>query len=501
MSLQKNSISAPLEAGTSILDTHNLPSHLNDALEYASRRLTRKSLHVPLIAVRRDYQTPAVAPSTFDPTAYHPPASPTMSPVAGPRLGFAASLRQRLHPILTSLSLSTPSDGCSTPRSNATSPTWSMGSEALSSGTWSKPSWPCTPMTPATPMSVPPLTPCTVSSAADTAPMSPGPNGIRLVYGDVLCPKEEQTVRAVLDKARRRFRLGTDWLPAPVHASSYSLPEGIIRRSLLQNDILFSSEGLSLYSLDRLYTFKAALSSYSRSRLPHRLEDAVDELRRLFLASGGRKVSRSDVLRSYDWLGVSETAMAEVDRMYRRAYGGPDGAGAIDGMVAPPQHVRIEYDDALDDVIHLDAHENPVLIFPSSPIETLTPILKAAPLRLQTTFETRKTPKIPREEGGEDEEDEDEELTARPERQRNVWALSIDQVLVPKPKPDLKHVPPDSGSRPGSRPGSRASRLSAKPGPVTPRAYEDISPITRGEWGFLFSDAGFGVRTAAVETC
>lgn len=276
----------------------------------------------------------------------------------------------------------------------------------------------------------------------------------------------------------------TDWLPSPVTPSAFSLPDGLIRRSLLQNDILFSSEGLTLYSLDRLYTFKAALSSYSRTRLPSRLEDAVDELRRLYLSSGGRKVKRADILRSYDWLGVSEVALGEVDRMYRRAYGGVEGVGVIEGMRYEDRLYEIE--DAIDDVIALKMEEAglPMLLFPNSPIETLTPLCKAAPLRLQTTFDPPRKPSSPNEENV--EEEEEEELTARPERDPGPWSASIDEVLVP-PKTE-KHRRPGSG---------RSERL----GPTTPRAYEDISPVTRGEWRFLFSDAGFGVKTAAVETC
>lgn len=278
----------------------------------------------------------------------------------------------------------------------------------------------------------------------------------------------------------------TDWLPSPVTPSTYSLPDGLIRRSLLQNDILFSSEGLTLYSLDRLYTFKSALSSYSRTRLPSRLEDAVDELRRLYLSSGGRKVKRADVLRSYDWLGVSEVALGEVDRMYRRAYGGVEGVGVIEGMRYEDRLSEIEY--AIDDVIDLKMEEAglSMLLFPNSPVETLTPICKAAPLRLQTTFDPPRKATAPRDNNGEAEEEEEEELTARPEREPGPWSASIDEVLDP-PKAEKYR-------RPGS---ARSERV----GPATPRAYEDISPVTRGEWGFLFSGAGFGVRTAAVETC
>jgi hypothetical protein len=38
-------------------------------------------------------------------------------------------------------------------------------------------------------------------------------------------------------------------------------------------------------------------------------------------------------------------------------------------------------------------------------------------------------------------------------------------------------------------------------GPTTPNGYDDISPITRGEWGFLMVDDKFqGAKTVKVET-
>lgn len=203
----KDSISKPLEAGTSILDAHNLPSHLNDALEYASRRLARKSLHVPLVAIHRDYQVPYEAPS-ISPPVFPPPS-------VGPRTGFAASLRQRLNPILTSFSLSTSREG--SVRSTATSPTCSVSSGGSGGSGWSRPGWPGTPGTPATPMSVPPMTPSAASPAlTDSGPATPGLCGIRLIHGDVMSPKNDQKVRDVFDKARRKYGLGCVYLRSTV---------------------------------------------------------------------------------------------------------------------------------------------------------------------------------------------------------------------------------------------------------------------------------------------
>jgi hypothetical protein len=243
---------------------------------------------------------------------------------------------------------------------------------------------------------------------------------------------------------------------------------------------------MTLLSLDRLYTFKSALSSYSRTGSPLRLEDAVDELRRFFLATGGRKISRAIILRSYDWLGATDSALVEVDRMYKRAYGGMDRVGAIDGMgstiLEEPEEEEMmdDYDDDEFEV-RMEVEEEllkdiPITIAVDA-LKIATP--KAPILKLQTTFDTKVNGLIKKQ----DDSSDDGDLTARPTNQPiglPLWqGASIDEIMN-----DDDHAP--------------RSAI----GPMTPNGYDDISPITRGEWGFLMvGDSWQGGRTVAVETC
>lgn len=107
-------------------------------------------------------------------------------------------------------------------------------------------------------------------------------------------------------------------------------------KSTAQNEPLFSSEHLTLLSLDRLYTFRAALQAYTRTTAPCRLEDAVDELRRLFLANGRRALRKSALVAAYRWLDpVNDAALADVCRMYERAYGGVERESGVENDVDP----------------------------------------------------------------------------------------------------------------------------------------------------------------------
>ncbi|KAK0379414.1 hypothetical protein CLIM01_03202 [Colletotrichum limetticola] len=482
----KSRISSPLEAGTSILDVQHLPPHLNEALEYASKRLARKALHVTLVVARREYQLPTLLPSSASSSACSSVlSSPTMSPVPGsasstssvsssssrfnfstksPVSSFKKLVRTNTGSSVSSVS-SVSSAGSNAPESFVFTPSFLMDTNGP------RLRW---PLSPGIPLSPPPMTPSTASSTITDAsgPMSPNPFGIRLVHADLLTDKQERTLRQTIDRAERKFRIGTEWLPPVVDGSACGLISSLIRRSIVQNEVLFASEGLTLVSLDRLYTFKAALSSYSRTNAPLRLEDAVDELRRLVLSRAGNKVAKADILRSYDWLSVTDVALADVDKMYRRAYGGPDRVGAIEGVGAAAQVARTvrelerEVDETLagtvaatDDFIRIAKPPSP----PKGPV-----------LKLQTNFDVRNMVAAPVEVA-----EEDEDLTARPERQPpvSIWSpVSIAEVL---------HEDRRSQS-----------------GPMTPNGYDDISPITRGEWGFLMGPAGVGGgRTAPVMTC
>ncbi|KAK2011478.1 hypothetical protein LZ32DRAFT_586643 [Colletotrichum eremochloae] len=471
----KSRISSPLEAGTSILDVQNLPPHLNEALEYASKRLARKSIHVTLVVARREYQLPILLPSSSassssalsSPAMSPPTSSSSNSSFSASRFNFKKLVRSN-----TGSSISSTSSASSTgSAASASAPdTFVFTPSFLMDTNGPRLRW---PLSPGIPLSPPPMTPSTASSTITDAsgPMSPNPFGIRLIHADLLTDKQERTLRQTIERAEKKFRIGTEWLPPVVDGSACGVTSNLIRRSIVQNEVLFASDGLTLVSLDRLYTFKAALSSYSRTDAPLRLEDAVDELRRLILSRAGRKVSKSELLRSYDWLGVTDVALNDVDKMYRRAYGGPDRVGAIEGVGSVEQVERTvrELEREVDNT--LAAAVNTIRIAkPPSP--------KGPALRVLTNFDNKPL-SPPREvRAGEVSDEEEEDLTARPERRPpvSVWSpVSIAEVL----HDDRQQT-----------------------GPVTPNAYDDISPITRGEWGFLMGPSGAGVgRTAPVMTC
>ncbi|KAI0969307.1 hypothetical protein F4678DRAFT_170498 [Xylaria arbuscula] len=576
MSLSKQRISSPLEAGRSILDAHNLPPQLTSMLDYASKRLARRNLHITLIVVKNEYQLPNVRPCA---TPTSPPQTPEYSGFASPSrfTSPVVGLRQLVRrgtgsSIASSSSSSTSSSISETAPSTLLSPTFSSPSaEPIASPRrWILPLTPAsplpsTPMTPHTPSSIATITTAASSCATSHPFQSSESFGVRLIYTSPTSPKDEKMIRATITKAERKFHAGVGSLPPVMTASACGLSADLVRRSIQQNEVLFSSEGLTLLGLDRLYSFKAALTAYAKSIITpnsrihtplnspglsnhpinsmpptptsmtadaSRLEDAVDCLRRLVLSNGSRPVPKADIYRSFDWMGVNPTALADVERMYKRAYGGPDRRGPFE---LPP--ILKDQESAQDNendgkrmgFIKIGtppppkAQTTPVLKLNTNIATTprlIRPKPKAAPQASEVAIKLdvgKKPDGTERNSGDANDQscsgvgvevleiridslesvtekhndcaDEEDDRTPHPLRDgpvrpsmfwpnRNTLGVSIDELLSPC--------------------DTRQSRL----GPMTPNGYDDISPITRGEWGFLFKgDTWTQGRTAGVETC
>ncbi|KAL2201269.1 hypothetical protein P885DRAFT_26500 [Corynascus similis CBS 632.67] len=354
-------ISSPLEAGPSIVDGHHLPSQVNEALEYASKRLGRKASHITLLVVRRDYQLPTspIASPTFTPaplpiattTSTNTPSKPSFT--ASSRIEALRQLVRKNNPgegqireRIVHVQLDQLRNGTASPAFSETSTVSASTITSSADSTFShRVRWPgsptahgSVPVTPATPYTVMSSLSGTDGSSSISRAVAPNSTqfGIKLAYAHPLSPREEKALEQALDKAAKKFKLDPSWLPQAVSPSTLGLPVDLVLKSTAQNETLFASAHLTLLSLDHLYTFRTALQAYARTKLACRLEDAVDELRRLFLANGRRALRKSALLAAYRWLDpLNDVALADVCRMYERAYGGIERESGVENDVDP----------------------------------------------------------------------------------------------------------------------------------------------------------------------
>ena len=136
-----------------------------------------------------------------------------------------------------------------------------------------------------------------------------------------------------IEKAVRKFSLGQSWTDAlsrsqrERHANEY-----LIQQSIMQNEVIFSGEGLTLLNMDRIYTFKRRLCvlSYGENTQDSYIASCVDLLHRTILDFQGRPFSKAFFHRVYEQLDVKDDLLTKVADAYKAKYD-------QEGIVLPPR--------------------------------------------------------------------------------------------------------------------------------------------------------------------
>ncbi|KAL8777017.1 MAG: hypothetical protein Q9213_008046 [Squamulea squamosa] len=121
----------------------------------------------------------------------------------------------------------------------------------------------------------------------------------------------------------------------------------LVRRSLIQHEIIFSDEGLTLLSADHIHAFKHQLSHLSKPSFLHqdytsRMDSCVQLLRRINDTYRGVKLSKPYLERAYD-IELRHSTLREVCKAYTCTFGEAgvrEVSLAIDGEV--PQLPELE---------------------------------------------------------------------------------------------------------------------------------------------------------------
>lgn len=144
-------------------------------------------------------------------------------------------------------------------------------------------------------------------------------------------PRKSQIILAqIIRKAVRKFSLKPSWLTAVASASSKRLIKlfeshcqdaYIIRRSIIQNELIFSEEGLTLLNIDHIYTFKQLLCTLSKKDwVPNArdvcLSSCVHLLHRTNEVYTDPKLCRGYLARVYTEIDFQKSSFDEVNAAY-----------------------------------------------------------------------------------------------------------------------------------------------------------------------------------------
>lgn len=188
MPISKEYISSPLEAGPSLLDIKQLPPQLLSALDYVSKRLARKRLHISLIVVRKDINIPGI------PLAAPEPQTPSVT--TSPAKSFFNNASSTFTRTLSKSSTQSPTaDDCSS-----------------TSGTSRASLWQSQPTSPQSHSAASPTSPSSSVSSLPS-PVSPAPPihnqyGLSLIHMNTLTEKAEKILRTTIAKAEKKFPIG-----------------------------------------------------------------------------------------------------------------------------------------------------------------------------------------------------------------------------------------------------------------------------------------------------
>ena len=148
-------------------------------------------------------------------------------------------------------------------------------------------------------------------------------------------PRRSQLILAkIVRKACKKFALQPSWLTAVASVSNKHLPKVfeayqpssyIVRRSIIQNDIIFRDEGLTLLSMDNIYTFKQLLCTLSKPEWVANSRDVclsscVHLLQRINEIYTDPKLSKSYLARVYKEVEFKQDAYEEVASAFSTNY-------------------------------------------------------------------------------------------------------------------------------------------------------------------------------------
>ncbi|KAL5332901.1 hypothetical protein BJX70DRAFT_89326 [Aspergillus crustosus] len=163
------------------------------------------------------------------------------------------------------------------------------------------------------------------------------PSDLIVIPSAVLDASAHRTLSRTIAKASLRFSLGQSWSDALTrsqherHANEY-----LIERSILQNEVIFSREGLTLLNIDRIYTFKRRLcilsntkSNPSTAPKESYINSCVRLLHRTIEDFQGRPFSKAFFHRVYEQLDVADNLLSLVAEVYKNQYN-------QEGIVIPP---------------------------------------------------------------------------------------------------------------------------------------------------------------------
>ncbi|KGO73790.1 hypothetical protein PITC_035060 [Penicillium italicum] len=296
------------------------------------------------------------------------------------------------------------------------------------------------------------------------------PSDLMIIPIHPIEPQAWRVLERAIAKGSRKFALGPSWTDA-ISRSQYERQanDHLVKQSILQNEVIFSQEGLTLLNMDRIYTFKrrmCILSTRPFSRDDEQsMSSCVRLLHRIVEDFYHRPFSKAFFHRVYEQLDVPDEQLTAVAVAYKNVHN-------QDAIILPVQ-------------TKAPAPAPASALAPApAPALASAPAPAPVPAKVEATVPAKVTEKV------------------QPKVQAEVQPKSLPKAaerVILKPKGDpipirVKAERPREVKRSpiqtvrGRRvPPPSKMRGYSKRGPKTPLSASDVTPITRNEWNILVS--------------
>ncbi|EKV05183.1 hypothetical protein Pdw03_3039 [Penicillium digitatum] len=284
------------------------------------------------------------------------------------------------------------------------------------------------------------------------------PSDLMIIPIHSIEPQAWRLLERAIVKGSKKFSLGPSWTDA-ISRSQYERQanDHLVKQSILQNEVIFSQEGLTLLSMDRIYTLKhrmCILSTRPVSRdNKQSMSSCVRLLHRIIEDFSRRPFSKAFFHRVYEQLDVPDEQLTAVAVAYKNIH----NQDAIILRVQPPTPAPVPEPDPAS---------VPALAPVPAPAPNLAKVEPTVPVEVATKFQAKIQPKaqakaLPKA--------DPIPIRVKAERPREVKRSPIQTVRG-------RRVPLPSQMRGHN-----------KRGPKTPLSASDVTPITRNEWNILVS--------------
>ncbi|KAF7518382.1 hypothetical protein PCG10_000502 [Penicillium crustosum] len=282
------------------------------------------------------------------------------------------------------------------------------------------------------------------------------PSDLMIIPIHTIEPQAWRVLERAIFKGSRKFSLGSSWTDA-ISRSQYERQanDHLVKQSILQNEVIFSQEGLTLLNMDRIYTFKrrmCILSTRPFSRDDKQsMSSCVRLLHRIVKDFSGRPFSKAFFHRVYEQLDVPDEQLTAVAVAYKNVHN-------EDAIILPVQ-AKAPAPAPVPTPAPVPAQVEPIVplkVAANVQVKVQAKVqAKAQPKATERVILKPKADPIP--------------IRVKAERPREVKRSPIQTVRGRRQPPPSK------------------MRGQNKRGPKTPLSASDVTPITRNEWNILVS--------------